>query len=433
MFWIYLSKIKNINITKQNRSRKNDLQYHFREMKLSLKFIYLVPILFVLLTDAMFAQLGLYALEKPIIVLLTLGAFVFIKEYSPFMRKWFYVYVLFFLALCIEAYYLYNKPLGYLHVSAKIMICLSIFCIYGFYKRFDKITIKGVIFIIITGFILNAVIINHHAFTLGAFLGHERGIVSETVYLLTIPLLYNLNMFLKHNSIVNLFSFFALIGVIFFLQHRTVWVTSSISLGINVLLLSKTDIRPKFTAFIIATFFISLVSIILTSFVLSDEKVSAKIAHSIEQIANPTGNDKDDEESTSEWRYIQFQSYWPYVEENPVFGMRFYGFELPIQFYSQKDNKPVFEDGTGHHFHSFYLDRLFYQGWVGLLLLILPPFTYIAYLIFKLKQMDNEQLVLVAYLSSSLIFGVSYNWPNYFYGIIGYTIMKLESPNIKNK
>jgi hypothetical protein len=168
---------------------------------------------------------------KPVIMLFTVLPFLFIKEFSPFMRTWFYVYVAYFAFLCLESFYDYQTPLKYLHVSSKIMVCLSIFGVYGFYKGFgDKITIKGLIFFILLGFALNAILVNSRAFSLGAFLANDRGLASESVYLLIIPLLYNLNSFMKTNNVVNMLSFFILFGIIMFLQHRTVWISMGFAL-----------------------------------------------------------------------------------------------------------------------------------------------------------------------------------------------------------
>jgi hypothetical protein len=367
---------------------------------------------------------------KPVAVLFTLLPFLFLKEFSPFMRNWFYLYVAYFVFLCLESFYDYNTPLKYLHVSSKIMICFSIFGVYGFYKRFgDKITIKGLIFFIILGFGLNAVLINSQSFSLGAFLANNRGLASESVYLLIIPLLYNLNSFMKTNNLINMLSFFMLFGIIMFLQHRTIWISMGFALVVNFIFLVRTDIRPQPTSFVLAGTFIAIVGVSVVSFVLSDDKVAERIQVSIDQIMNPTENEKADKISTSEWRYIQLQCYLPYVEEYPMGGMRMQGFELPVQFINYEGNL-IFGDNTGHHFHSFYLDRVFYFGAVGLLMLIIPPLMYVFSCVSKLKTLSNEQLVLLSYISTALLFGLSYDWPGYFYGILGYAIYILEQNQV---
>lgn len=398
-------------------------------MKLSLKFIYLIPLFLILSTDTMFLQMGVNT-YKPVAVLFTLLPFLFLKEFSPFMRNWFYLYVAYFVFLCLESFYDYNTPLKYLHVSSKIMICFSIFGVYGFYKRFGhQTTIKGLIFFILLGFALNAILINSRSFSLGAFLANDRGLASESVYLLIIPLLYNLNSFMKTNNLINMLSFFMLFGIIMFLQHRTVWISMGFALVVNFIFLVRTDIRPQPTSFVLAGTFIAIVGVSVVSFVLSDDKVAERIQVSIDQIMNPTGNEKADRVSTSEWRMMQFEGYWPYVEENYLLGMRMQGYELPVQFYDQNGLNP-FEDNTGHHFHSFYLDRLFYFGLIGLLMLIIPPFIYVFFCVSKLKTLSNEQLVLLSCISTALLFGLSYNWPEYFYGLLGYSIYILEQTQV---
>ncbi len=398
-------------------------------MKLSLKFIYLIPLLMIISTDTMFIQMGINT-YKPVAVLFTLVPFFFLKYFSPFMRAWFYIFLTYFALLCLESFYDYQTPLKYLNVSSKIMICFSIFGVYGFYKYFGtKITIKGLIFFILLGFTINAITVNRHAFSLGAFLTNDRGLVCESVYFLIIPLLYNLNSFMKTNNLVNMLSFFIIFGTIMFLQHRTVWLCMAFALIINFIFLVRTDIRPQPTAFVLAGTFIAILGVTVISFIFSDDKVKERIQYSVDQIMNPTENEKADRVSTSEWRYIQMQSYLPFVQENLIFGLRMKGFELPIQFYDHNGNLP-FEDGTGHHFHSFYMDRVFYFGLLGLLILIIPPLIHVFSCVKKLKALNNEQLVMLSYISTALLFGFSYNWPEYFYGLLGYAIFLLEKDQL---
>jgi hypothetical protein len=224
-------------------------------------------------------------------------------------------------------------------------------------------------------------------------------------------------------------SFFILFGIIMFLQHRTVWISMGLALIVNFIFLARTDIRPQPTSFVLAGTFIAVLGVSVVSFVLSDDKITERIQVSIDQIMNPTENEKADKVSTSEWRYLQLQCYLPYVEDNLMGGLRMEGFELPVQFYDHTGNIP-FEDGTGHHFHSFYLDRVFYFGLIGLLMLIIPPFIYVFFCVSKLKTLSNEQLVLLSYISTALLFGLSYNWPEYFYGLLGYSIYILEQTQV---
>jgi hypothetical protein len=99
--------------------------------------------------------------------------------------------------------------------------------------------------------------------------------------------------------------------------------------------------------------------------------------------------------------------------------MRLKGFELPIQFYHSNTGEAVWINGTGHHFHSFYVDRLFYFGLLGLLLAVGPPIYLVIKRLRQPEPMTLEAVTLVAYACGALVYGVSYNWPDYYLGLLG--------------
>ena len=216
--------------------------------------------------------------------------------------------------------------------------------------------------------------------------------------------------------------------MIIFFQHRTVWVAMMVALAINIILLRKTLYKVDLNSLIPVGIFLFFVSIFLSLVIFSSEEVMEKINENIEQIMNPVGSENDDEESTSEWRYVQFKSYWPFVEKYPIFGMRLAGFELPVQFYDLHGNN-VFDDNTGHHFHSMYMDKLFYQGAFGLIIFMLPAIVYIIMCVLKQPYLTVTQVVLVSYVASGILYGFSYNYPDYFYGLIGFAVLKIEQMN----
>src|SRR5690606_20098813 len=116
-------------------------------------------------------------------------------------------------------------------------------------------------------------------------------------------------------------------------------------------------------------------SLLLTYF----PEIADKINENIANISNP----KQDTTNTSQWRMQQYESYWPYVQQHLIEGMRLAGFELPIQFYHPEAGVAFFEDGTGHHFHSFYYDTIFYFGIIGVsifvIILIHPIYVVLKY------------------------------------------------------
>jgi hypothetical protein len=76
---------------------------------------------------------------------------------------------------------------------------------------------------------------------------------------------------------------------------------------------------------------------------------------------------------------------------------------------------------------------VFYFGLFGLIILIIP-FVYIINFAIKKSSLSLEEVVLLSFTISGLLYGVSYNLPTYFFGIIGITlgIMEARSSSIKN-
>lgn len=394
----------------------------------SFTFIYAFVVLMLITTDRMFFELTNIDTTKQVLPFAVLASIILFPKFSPFMKKWFVLLFLYFFACMLESYYLYNHPLKYPHVFMKIMQYFLIFFIYGFHKQFDKVSIEAIMIIAAVIFFINVATVNSHALSLSAFKNHERGVGITSVYLFVIILLYFFNQYFNTRTAIHLYLFFAVFGMIIFFQHRTVWIAMIIALGINFMLLRKTLYKIDLDSLIPVGIFLFLVSIFLSMVIFSSEEVMEKITENVEQIMNPLGSDDDDEASTSEWRYIQMKSYWPFVEQNPFLGMRLAGFELPVQFYDLHGNTP-FEDNTGHHFHSMYMDKLFYQGILGLTLFLFPSIFYIIYCTIKQPYLTVTQVVLVSFLASALMYGFSYNYPDYIYGLIGFTILRVEKMN----
>jgi O-antigen ligase len=158
----------------------------------------------------------------------------------------------------------------------------------------------------------------------------------------------------------------------------------------------------------------------LSTLAATNPKFLLKIANDIADIEN------HDKQGTGGWRAEQARSYWPFIEDNPIVGMRFAGFELPIQFYDPDQPKlVVFEDGHGHFLHSYYIDSLFYLGVIGLLLLSLPQ-LYILYQMVRHPHVNPEALSWAVFIATSLVYGYSYALPMCFYGIVGLGFVRIR-------
>ncbi|WP_018478618.1 O-antigen ligase family protein [Pontibacter roseus] len=402
-------------------------------MKLNYTFIFALPLVLIVLMDPICLELiaphredlqG--ALQNMLVKGTTAIAFLYsalrIQRMQPFMRVVFVLVTLYLFALVFESYYKYGTPMVYPHVFQKLLIFYYTFFMYTFYKKHHYFELKHVVYLVVIAFVLNIGLINSHALSISAFTNHERGVNASTMYLLVIPFLYFMGRYLIKGGLFFLVMTFVVLFAIIFFQHRTVWVCSIIILAVYAFLVKfKGNMSVNLGKLIPVAVVMTILGIVASAFVFSIyPEIIDKFAENFSDIENY------DKQGTGGWRYQQIMSYVPFIQENFVFGMRFEGFELPIQFYRDDLNAPVFEDGMGHFFHSFYVEVLFYLGAVGMLLYLMMHF-YMMKKGFGARALDENQILLLSFLSSGIVYGFSYVLPYFFYAVLGMGIAYMEN------
>jgi len=407
-------------------------------MKLNYSFLYIIPIALVLIADNMFIELtapqnpagmagNLSLILKGTAGISFLYSLVYFKRMSSYMRVAFALTTLYVFALTFESKYFYNSFMVYPHVFQKILLYYNVFFIYTFYKGNYYLKFSHVVYFILLGFILNVLIINPDALSISSFTNHHRGVWSSSIYMLVLPFFYFITKYFYKGGIYSLFMAFFTLFSIFFFQHRTVWVTTSVMIAIYYLLIrfkaqKKINYIQKLTP--VVTVILAL-GIISSAFLFSQHpEIIEKVQESFSDIENY------DSQGTGGWRMTQIKSYLPFIQDNFVFGMRFEGFELPIQFYRDDIDAPVFEDGNGHFFHSFYLEIFFYLGLVGMILFLIPT-LYAIVKGLRMKGLTTNQIILFTFVCSGFIFGLSYVVPPFYYAGIGWCIAALETEKVQ--
>lgn len=401
--------------------------------KFHIRFLFLAGLFAVYFSDYMFFEL-FFGKENPQIMaynkILWIATFfasaLFLVKMSRAMVYWWMGCTLAVLVLALESYYRYRHFFQYPHVFSKVLMLYSIFFVYGFYKTFaDKLNIRMVVGLILVFFVANMAWVNAYAFSVSAFTANDRGLLATSVYLLIIPCLYFFNAYFKTQQIFHLYAFLGVLGLIIFFQHRTVWVSTLVALVVNIVLLKRTTYRITAPALLPLGLIGSVVGLLAMIIIFSNPLILEKLLKSWDDLMNPTT------QGNGSWRWNQFVSYWPYVTRHYLLGMRFDGFELPVQFWDR--DILAFEDGTGHHFHSTYLDKVFYLGLWGLALLFVPPIYLIAKGLSNLPLLTIDQVVMVAYVASVLAYGLSYNVNTHFYGSLGLALYFMESSAFTQK
>jgi O-antigen ligase len=406
-------------------------------MKLNYTFLFVIPLALILIMDQMFMELAspnspegqgafLNMMVKGMAgISLVYGVFFF-RRMSKFMKLGFFLTTLYVFALVFESKYVYGSFMAYPHVFVKVFVFYYTYFVYTFYKGNYHLKFQHVVYFIMAGFWLNVLLINPHTLSISSFTNHERGVYSNSVYMLVVPFLYFLSEYFYKGKFVSLFWAFFVLFSIFFFQHRTVWISTAFVLAVYYLLIRfKTDKPINFvTKLMPVATIVAILGVVMSGFVLSiHPEIIEKVQESFSDIEN------FDSQGTGGWRYQQWMSYLPFIQDNFFTGMRFEGFELPIQFYRDDIDAPVFEDGNGHHFHSFYVEIFFYTGLIGFILYLLIG-LYPIVKAMRSRVLTINQIILVSFVSSGFIFGISYVLPVFFYGVLGWCITVMEEETV---
>lgn len=401
-------------------------------MKLNYSIIFALPLMLVMLLDPMYLELvsgndeiTLGIIQNSLVKLNAGIAFLYsayrFQSMSPYMRVVFVGVTLYVFGMSLESYYKYSSFFVYPHVFLKLLLFYFIFFIYTFYKNNEHLRLHHIVYFILIGFTLNVLLVHPDSLSISSFTGHNRGVNASTMYLLVIPFLYFASRYLFRGGLYSLMMAFGLVLAIIFFQHRTIWVCMACILGLYLYLVKfKASTHVNLGKIVPVVFVVAVLGLVSSAFLFSSHpEIITKIQENFSDIENYN------KQGTGGWRYNQFLSYLPFIEENLLMGMRLEGFELPIQFWRDDIDAPVFEDGFGHHFHSFYVDVLFYVGLVGLGLFFMMFFRAVKKG-FGARAINEEQIVLLAFICSGFVYGISYILPYFYYAFLGLAIAYLE-------
>jgi hypothetical protein len=404
-------------------------------MKTNLRFILILPLLAVLATNAAFWEFiyGPQVDQEPegiklytyLLFALSVASIVFYGRYmEPLVRKWMYVVLACIGGLMLESYADQGSWMAYPHVFSKLFVLLIMFGVYAFHRRFGLPSMSQLIGALTFVLLANLLVFHRDSLSLSAFAENERGFGSAAAYLFVPVTLYCLNRYLTHGNILMLLSFFVCLPLIIFLQHRSVWIATAIAVPLDLLLLLRTPgARFSFSKVVMLVGLPAILgSLGVTMVVLNNPEVVTRMQTNVEDMANA------DKQGTGSWRLKQIESYMPLVYDRPVAGWRLEGFEVPMQFYDPSNDKPMWADRTGHHFHNFYLDRAYYFGIIGIIMVLLVPLIRVGQRLFQRGPMRADTALLISYFICLLVFGASYDWSTYHFGLLGLLLAAVAEP-----
>jgi hypothetical protein len=404
-------------------------------MKINLRFLLVLPLLAVLATNAAFWEFiyGPQVDQEPegvklytyLLFALSVASFVFYGRYmEPLVRNWMLVVMAAIGGLMLESYADQGSWMAYPHVFSKLFVLLIMFGVYAFHRRFGLPSMSQVIGALTFVLLANLLVFHRDSLSLSAFAENERGFGSAAAYLFVPVALYCLNRYLTHGNILMLLSFFVCLPLIIFLQHRSVWIATAIAVPLDLFLLLRTPgARFSFTKVVMLVGLPAILgSLGVTMVVLNHPEVVTRMQKNVEDMANA------DKQGTGSWRLKQIESYMPLVYDRPVAGWRLEGFEVPMQFYDPSNDQPMWANRTGHHFHNFYLDRAYYFGIIGILMVLLVPLIRVGQRLLQRGPMRADTALLISYFGCLLVFGASYDWSTYHFGLLGLLLAAVAEP-----
>ncbi|AMR27345.1 hypothetical protein A0257_09730 [Hymenobacter psoromatis] len=404
-------------------------------MKINLHFLLTLPLLAVLATNAAFWEFiyGPQLDQEPdgvklytyVLFAAAFGTIVFYGRYmEPLIRWWMWVIFAAIGGLMLESYANHGSWMVYPHVFSKLFMLVLMLGIYVFHRRFGLPRLGQLVGVLTLVLLADLLVFHRDSLSLTAFAENERGFASSSAYLFVPVALYCLNRYITHGGWLVLFGFFFCLPLIIFLQHRSVWIATIVAIPLDLLLLRRTPgARFSWAKMIMLVALPGILgSLGVTALVLNSPEVVTRMQTNVEDMANA------DKQGTGSWRLKQLESYMPLVQERPIAGWRLEGFEVPMQFYDPSNDQPMWADRTGHHFHDFYLDRAFYFGILGILLVLLVPIIRIVQRLLQPGPMRPDTALLIAYFGCLLVFSASYDWSTYHFGLLGLLLAALSEP-----
>ena len=404
-------------------------------IRIKLNFLLILPMLAIFATNAAFWEFiyGPQVDQEPggvknytyALFALSVVAMVLYSRYmEPLIKKWMWVVLAYIGVLMLESYANQGSWIAYPHVFSKMFMYLILFGVYAFHRRFGLPSMGQLIGVLTFVMLANLMVFHRDSLSLSAFAENERGFQSSSAYLFVLVSMYCLNRYLTHGSITMLLSFFICLPLIIFLQHRSVWIATAIAVPLDLLLLTRTTGAKFSFAKVMGLVAVPAIlgSLGIFLIVLNNPEVVTRMQTNVEDMANA------DKQGTGSWRLKQLESYIPLVQDRPVAGWRLEGFEVPMQFYDPSNDQPMWPDHTGHHFHNFYLDRAFYFGIIGIIMIVLVPVIRVVKRLFQRGPMRADTAMLIAHFGCLLVFGTSYDWSTYHYALIGLMLAAIAEP-----
>lgn len=312
------------------------------------------------------------------------------------------------IGLVLESKYEYDQLVYSYFVIKRFAYCGLALFTYVIISQAGPLKIEYVVYLIILFFVINQLFLGQ-IFTYN-MTSETRPVYSNETLYLVIPCLYYMMKYMENRKIGNLLGLLFTFVFIVFLLHRSVISAAVIGIGTiaGLSLMGKLPTGGFPMGRTAATFIVLLVLLSPVMGMMSGN--SSKIDAFLENIGGIL-NPKEDE--TGSWRLEQSEYYLSQIPEKPILGWRYEGYDRG----EIMDNEDFPDKGT--IIHSQYIDQLYNYGAVGLGINLFIILGTLLTMYIRNPTFSITQTVLFGYITSGLIYAVSYQLPVYYWGFVG--------------
>ncbi|GAB3894592.1 O-antigen ligase family protein [Spirosoma agri] len=308
--------------------------------------------------------------------------------------------------LVLESKYEYNQYVYSFFVIKRFAYCgLALSACYVA-SRAGVLKIQYAVHIIFGLYIVNQLLLGQ-IFSY-AITSETRTTTAPESFYLIIPFLYYMVIYAQEKRIIDLVKSLAVFGLIVFLLHRSVMSSAGVAGAVILMMagLGKISSGSLNIGRTLGFFALALIAALPFLGILATIKADGFM----EQIA---GIFSPAEDNTGSWRLEQITYYWDKIGDRPLLGWRYEGYDRG----EIMENEDFPEKGT--IIHSQYVDMLYNYGAVGLAINLLIILGTMGVIYFRNRTLSTEQAVLFGFITSGLLFGISYQLPVFYWGFVG--------------
>ncbi len=339
-----------------------------------------------------------------LISMLTLPVFYF--RFPPLYKLVAWLLALGIIGLLLESKYEYGQLVYSYFVIKRFAYCGLALLAFVAATQAGPLKIKYAIWVIFAFYVINQLFLGQ-IFTYN-LTSESRTVTSNEALYLVIPFLYYLVMYIKDRRVIDFLIMLFTFAFIVFLLHRSVISAAVVVIGVvaGLSVVGKLPGRGFPMGRTVATLLVLAIVLAPLVSMLPVKKMNG-LVDSIAGILDPK------EDNTGSWRLEQSQYYIGLIPEKPLLGWRYEGYDRG----EIMENEDFPEKGT--IIHSQYIDMLFNYGAAGLALNMLIILGTLAAMYLRNRTFSTDQTVVFGFIVSGLIYAVSYQLPQFYWGFVG--------------